>query len=54
LVVASNVVTVEVAPLGKIPQLEDSHARFVILPELSMIIRMLGVATASMNGGVDV
>ena len=48
-----KVVTVEVAPVDRIPQLADSQARLLILPELSIRMRMLGVAMFDTNGGLD-
>jgi hypothetical protein len=50
-VVATKVVTVEVVPSDKTPQLADSQARLAILPELSITIRMFGVAMLETNGG---
>ena len=49
-----GVVAVETAPVDVIPQLVDSQARFSMLPELSMIMRMFGTAMSLTNGGVDV
>jgi hypothetical protein len=51
LVVLRKLTEVDMVPFGRMPQLAGSQARDSMLPELSMMMRMLGVVTLVTNGG---